>query len=661
MKKQIKKTKTEAAIAQKKISSLSHRLAKFQIRGKIEGTGTHFKVKNSDCLNITLESTKLIKVVLESMPEMVTLRIEPTSRTPSTSITISGFMPLTTYYKYEDNYHNQTAFKTDKGGKYSYKQDISSPHLVFFQPRPSTIYLTATGWSQNVGTWNGSTATLTQNVNETIEIDVDNVTLDGNNYTITGNNLGGLGILLSGRTGITIKNVKICDFQQGIYLYNSDKNAILQNTISHCITGIHLDNSSDNNLDGNTTALPPISGVCIVLAGSHNNTLRNNTLLNPDWGGISLHYSNNNIISDNTANSCNQNGISLYYSNNNHLEKNITNSNNTTVGWGGIWLEDSTRNRLNDNTANYNSNGIVLIRSENNTLKKNTAVSNWAGIYLSSSSKNILESNITNSNSYGTIVSAGSNNNAMNENTSNSNSHIGFYVLNTAGNSLIKNETNENGNRGIMLTYSSSTKLTGNTASKNLYGIYLLNSGSNTLSSNTTLLNTKNGISLDNSGNNTLRACKSSLNSSFGICLLNSSNTNTVKNNACSRNLYGIGLKASSQNTIRDNTANKNSKGIYLYTSSNNNNLFHNIVSINYYGIYLSLSITNKLIHNNFINNFQQASVTVSGLNVFFQTPPTGGNYWNDWTSPDLNNDGWVDYPYLFTGGQDNYPSVNIF
>jgi PKD repeat protein len=44
---------------------------------------------------------------------------------------------------------------------------------------------------------------------------------------------------------------------------------------------------------------------------------------------------------------------------------------------------------------------------------------------------------------------------------------------------------------------------------------------------------------------------------------------------------------------------------------------------------------------------------------VFNLDEPVGGNYWSDWTGPDDDGDGFVDSPYVFTGGQDNLPWVN--
>jgi hypothetical protein len=65
--------------------------SEFQIPRSIEGTGTHFELSDSQYLNITLDSLQPIKLILESMPEMVTMYIESASEAVSTEINLSGF------------------------------------------------------------------------------------------------------------------------------------------------------------------------------------------------------------------------------------------------------------------------------------------------------------------------------------------------------------------------------------------------------------------------------------------------------------------------------------------------------------------------------------------------------------------------------------------
>jgi len=55
------------------------------------------------------------------------------------------------------------------------------------------------------------------------------------------------------------------------------------------------------------------------------------------------------------------------------------------------------------------------------------------------------------------------------------------------------------------------------------------------------------------------------------------------------------------------------------------------------------------------VNGFQARVYGGSG-NIFNLDKPIGGNFWSDWTTPDDDGDGFVDYPYVFTGGQDNLP-----
>ncbi len=91
--------------------------------------------------------------------------------------------------------------------------------------------------------------------------------------------------------------------------------------------------------------------------------------------------------------------------------------------------------------------------------------------------------------------------------------------------------------------------------------------------------------------------------------------------------------------------------------SCTDNTLTDNTVSNNGYGIQLQSSSDNQIYNNNFIDNTIQAYATTGRRsNIFNLDKPIGGNYWSDWTSPDADGDGFVDYPYVFTGGVDYLP-----
>src|SRR4030042_1936855 len=166
------------------------------------------------------------------------------------------------------------------------------------------IFLTDAGWSDpNVGTWDAvtRTATLTTDINQTIQIDTNNITLDGNGHTITGESIG-YGVILSERSGITITNLNVQQFDFGIYLNSSSNNTLIGNTSdSNDNYGIHLFNSDGNTLANNTFTSNNWSG--IFLSSSDNNTITNNTTSNNSQDGIGLSSSSSNTLTNNTVTS----------------------------------------------------------------------------------------------------------------------------------------------------------------------------------------------------------------------------------------------------------------------------------------------------------------------------------------------------------------------
>jgi parallel beta-helix repeat protein len=120
---------------------------------------------------------------------------------------------------------------------------------------------------------------------------------------------------------------------------------------------------------------------------------------------------------------------------------------------------------------------------------------------------------------------------------------------------------------------------------------------------------------------------------------------------------WGIALGSyCSSNTLCGNSVSDNHEcGIWL-SLSDYNQIYNNNVSDNECGIWLGSSNNNQIYNNNFINNTTQAHDGSGDYNVFNLDKPIGGNYWSNWTNPDTDSDGFVDFPYVFTGGQDDLP-----
>lgn len=130
--------------------------------------------------------------------------------------------------------------------------------------------------------------------------------------------------------------------------------------------------------------------------------------------------------------------------------------------------------------------------------------------------------------------------------------------------------------------------------------------------------------------------CKN--NSEISIHLFDSSNNNTILNNSCSGNLYGVYLQSSSNNnTVTENTAKLNTWGIYVSDHSSNNSIYF----------------------NNFIDNSENICSHLA--NIWNLTAPIEytyngntytdyfGNYWDDYTGNDTNSNGIGDSPTIFT------------
>ncbi|MCD4844838.1 MAG: hypothetical protein K8R25_10165 [Methanosarcinales archaeon] len=124
--------------------------ARPQLDGILNSNGTYFALNNSTYLDIILESSDPIELTLRSVPEMVTMRIEPILGSTSTQITLHGLVPLTTYHKYEDDYHNLTVFTADANGDYTYLQDLTRQHFVFIIPGSGSKFTTSSTMSTDV-------------------------------------------------------------------------------------------------------------------------------------------------------------------------------------------------------------------------------------------------------------------------------------------------------------------------------------------------------------------------------------------------------------------------------------------------------------------------------------------------------------------------------
>ena len=219
-----------------------------------------------------------------------------------------------------------------------------------------TIYIRSDGTVEGTDKIqrDGNVYTFTRNIHGEIIVEKDKIVVDGAGYTLQGT--GRKGIDLSNRSNVTIQNVEIKEFNDGIWLYNASNNTITGNTITA------------NNQWG------------IRLAGSSNNTVSGNTITNNDYGGIVFMDSDNNTISGNWISNNENYGIATQNSPNNEISENQIRLN----AKGGITLDNSINNTIIENKIDENGgNGIFLTDAKGSNNINNEVIV----IYLNNVSK----------------------------------------------------------------------------------------------------------------------------------------------------------------------------------------------------------------------------------------------------------------------------------
>ncbi|MFX0171253.1 MAG: NosD domain-containing protein [Candidatus Hodarchaeota archaeon] len=222
--------------------------------------------------------------------------------------------------------------------------------------------------------------------------------------------------------------------------------------------------------------------------------------------------------------------------------------------------------------------------------------------------------------------------------------------------------------------------------SEGLVGIHLSNTSygyitNNTISNANGGNNQRGGIHLSSGSNNNIILNNSIYNVEFPYDIIGNNNSiisNTLFNNINaiwvngSDNIIannsiqdakggpGILIKDSSNTRISNNFLYNNHQGIVLENSDDNLITYNSIIDSGY-GVSLILHSDNNLVSLNTFYRNTQGSISQAydnGKNNIFTQ-----NFWNDWVSPDMDEDGFVDSPYMIDGPANNsdpFPLISI-
>jgi len=523
-----------------------------------------------------------------------------------------------------------------------------------------TIYIRADGSvdpdTAPISSADNITYTFTDNINDSIVVERDNIVVDGAGYTLQGTGAwDSKGIYLLGRSNVTTKNTTIKAFYYGMFIIRSSNNTI-----------------SGNNLVMNEF------GIRLSLY-SYNNTLRNNSMTNNTYNFGVFSWTLSGFVHDiDDSNTVNDKPV--YYWINKHdmtipLDAGyaalinctqITLQNlNVTNNEQGILLAYTTDSKITRNNITNNYDSIYLCSSSNNTISGNKITKNdhYSVLLLGSSNNTIIGNNITN-NWLGIGLGSSSNNNTIYENNIIENDEFGISLGGSSSNIISRNNIKKWHLNGIELGASSNNTIIGNNITDNEDGITLKDSSNHNRIAGNNITNNCLGITLDGSSDNSISRNNITANSGDGISLEYSSNNSISGNNITANYGSGIWLE-SSRNSIVGNSITDNNNGIWIYWSSNNTISGNNITN-NDCGV--GLSSNNFIYHNNFIGNAKQVS-PYGSANVWDDGYPSGGNYWSDYNGTDrycglwqnvTGSDGIGDTPYVINENtQDNYPLMH--
>jgi parallel beta-helix repeat protein len=191
---------------------------------------------------------------------------------------------------------------------------LLSTAVVIGSVRPAVaqgrIYIRANGLvegTDKIVSVDNVTYTFTGNINDSIVVERDNIVVDGEGYTIQGTG-SGIGIDLSDRSNVTIKNMEIKKFGSGIGASNSSNNSISGNNITNNgWNGVEFTwHSSHNSIIGNNIKVNNHSGVVLTTYSSYNNISRNNITNNDGYGIFLFDSYYNRIYHNNFINNTEQ-------------------------------------------------------------------------------------------------------------------------------------------------------------------------------------------------------------------------------------------------------------------------------------------------------------------------------------------------------------------
>jgi parallel beta-helix repeat protein len=538
--------------------------------------------------------------------------------------------------------------------------------------------------------------TFSGDVNASLVVQRDSIVVDGVGHVLTGAG-SGAGVDLSGRTNVTVQNLAVTAFENGVYMSFSSNNTLSGNNITAntnygintdmlngCSGNVIVNNSiTDNGAVGGGGGVSG-GGVKLNYASSNTSIVNNHVAGNIGFGILtsgSAHSLVDNIVTANTGQGIYLSALTTTLRNNNMTG----NRYNLGIELGGMTSSYPSYDIDVSNTAEgrpiyywvdkhgvtvpSDAGYIALVNSSNITVRNLNLANNREGVaLLNTENCTITENNIAN-NMFGLHLIASSNNTVTHNSLTGNDALYGILVGGSNFNFVCYN--NITGDAGE----SSDISFSGSGSDNVLRYNNLTNSsvdflgGQNNDVSNNSIVN--GGITLWSNSNATV--CYNNLwNGGMGI-YLDSCVDSLVAYNDVEGGDWGVYLAGGAHNTVNHNRLVNTTIGLELDYSSNDNVLSDNdVIGSRHVGVLLVFDDSNNVFtHNRFVNCTQSVDTAFAGANIWDSGYLLGGNCWSDYNGMDVRSgpfqngtgsDGIGDTPYTIDADNiDHYPLMKPY
>jgi parallel beta-helix repeat protein len=512
-----------------------------------------------------------------------------------------------------------------------------------------------------------------------IDIQSGDVIFDGQGFKIDGIGSGdGIKVYNYSITlpNVTIKNVTLNEWNNGVKVYNSENASLIDLTITNGTIGVEIDLASNLTIVNSLLKDNTLGG--IILSDSENIVISRNTIQNNGEGpwtysGIQVSGSNNVTVSDNYLYGNGYRGIyinsnNVTISNNSILNSyddgvlvsgmNVTLKNNTVKFSGGngytVWTNATIESCISESNSGYgiridgqnatilnctilnNEDDGIYVYSNNITLENNTILENDVGISIFSSEYITVRNCSILNNNQGIQIFSSSNIDFVSNNIS-GNEGNGFYIDGSEG-VFISSNVIENGGNIYLTNLKNSTfqnnvikdsitlwKSSGNEFIDNSFigcEVYI-GSSNNTVDGNKFQNSEYAGLSIQSSNNtiinNVFVNSGATITKGDNIVINNSVNgkplvyLDEVQNHVVSDAGQVIAINCS--NITVKNLEISNTYAAIEFYNTNSSLIEGNLLHGNRYGVYLWSSTDNVIRNNNIYNNTWGISFTHSSIN----------------------------------------------